>query len=1251
MGKSVSRCITVTTVIDGENGANGYNTAVVQLFRRYTPTQEAPTPALPTGTLTYTFSTGKLTGSASYFNGWSQNMPSAASGEKLFVTMATARSQEATDSIAANEWSAPVEYVADGANGEPGISQAPVIIYKRSASQPTDKPANNAKYYFKTVGSTKAGSLVGTLNGWSTVIPANTNGLPCWTRQATAVAPATADYDEIAASEWSDPATKLVDDGDNAKYIYVRGTGWNHDAERILNVTSSDNLFSSHQQRGLVVARINRNTLAASDITWFDVYGGTSEGGESAENANLARTKFITYLTNTTADYFLAIASRDAVGFNDAMVAKLREFGLGKLDYTAVSGVGGFRTPFAFLGYRGLQQGYALYQLQGTEATDPYAEAMAYIANGVFMSAKDGEDGANGYNTATVSLYQRYAPTTQTPTPAKPSGTLTYTFATGVLSGTMGNWSQTIPAAVEGTKLFVTQAVARSQEATDSIAPTEWSTPVEYVADGTSPYFADIDNEMDSVVCDKDGKTTAAYDAYINVHVWHGSTEETLTTLTTNSITGFTITPDASNKRIRVQVASGTQIAPVNTINITAASADSGNKSLHFVLNGVRAGANGEPAVIYALVPSVSSVVKKKDGSYSVSGVSCTRQKNVGGTITNNTTDGTITCRIDGGNEMSYTNNDEIPVSSFTKSVQFIFKVGGVTVDTETILMIADGEDSTVPGPAAVMYSISLAGSVLANDPNTGKLIVSIVGRVYKTEGDTTTPYTALTKSNLYLYFEKADGSGSQVPAGDISVSDNQFTTTYQNGANYSNEVLLGVRFNIDNVIKARESIQVVKYGTNGQSITGHTGRFFYYAGDYSGVPGNYAMQETQGPYVKVTNGANIEFWMLDFKGVEPASFPATATEAPSDQSTQWTKMSSEQKYYIARAFFGPYAHFGSFIINSDWMISQYGVLVDSSGTKTIVNAYNVDTLFNGKVPYAWFDPTDPTANTAPLSGQYKFAPNFAVDGLAGKTYQNDAYIRGEVHATSGEFTGKVTAQSGNIGGFEIGTDRLYNTNWNAGVDIDPNDGRNVKIGKNAQGVIGTESAIIRAENTRPNQTYNTALYLNAQNGTYNYAFYGNGNGVLNGLMFGYKVQLHTIPSGNTDAISYLNIKSGSTIILNGSHSNGNVWIAAPKLSDVRKCLGINSTTTPFAIEFTVVSHANYEYVSIGFRNAITETRDSEYPWLMNTDDGHIVEPFGSPSIQIAQGDVVKILLLYDNVGTTSSPNYEYRAYDLIRRV
>ena len=212
---------------------------------------------------------------------------------------------------------------------------------------------------------------------------------------------------------------------------------------------------------------------------------------------------------------------------------------------------------------------------------------------------------------------------------------------------------------------------------------------------GTSPYFADIDNEMDSIPCDSNGKTVAAYDVTVNVSVWHGSTEQTLTKLTTTSVTGVTITANKTNKTVRFQVSSGTTIAEVNRIGITVASSESGDMSLSFTLNGVRAGKDGSPAVIYTLVPSVSSVVKKKNGTYSVQNVSCTRQKNVGGTITNNTTDGTITYKLDGGTETSYTNNTNIAVTNFTKSIQFIFKVNSVVVDTETIPMVGDGDDGT----------------------------------------------------------------------------------------------------------------------------------------------------------------------------------------------------------------------------------------------------------------------------------------------------------------------------------------------------------------------------------------------------------------------------------------------------------------------------------------------------------------------------------------------------------------------------
>jgi hypothetical protein len=97
--------------------------------------------------------------------------------------------------------------------------------------------------------------------------------------------------------------------------------------------------------------------------------------------------------------------------------------------------------------------------------------------------------------------------------------------------------------------------------------------------------------------------------------------------------------------------------------------------------------------------------------------------------------------------------------------------------------------------------------------------------------------------------------------------------------------------------------------------------------------------------------------------------------------------MISEFKYIITKVIFTENAYLGSFIINGDWMISQHGTVNGSESTN-----------------YTAFDPEHPNDNTGS-----NFIPNFAIDGLTGKTYQNDAYVRGEIHATSGDFMAGTT--------------------------------------------------------------------------------------------------------------------------------------------------------------------------------------------------------------------------------------------------
>lgn len=95
------------------------------------------------------------------------------------------------------------------------------------------------------------------------------------------------------------------------------------------------------------------------------------------------------------------------------------------------------------------------------------------------MLAEDGADGgpgANGLNSATVFLYRRYPSE-----PSKPSGSYTYTFATGLLSSLPSGWSQTIPSGTE--PCWVSQGTAISTEATDIVS--EWSNVVLFVENGT----------------------------------------------------------------------------------------------------------------------------------------------------------------------------------------------------------------------------------------------------------------------------------------------------------------------------------------------------------------------------------------------------------------------------------------------------------------------------------------------------------------------------------------------------------------------------------------------------------------------------------------------------------------------------------------------------------------------------------------------------------------------------------------------
>lgn len=195
---------------------SGFTTATVTLFKR-----SLATPALPSTTATFTFSTGILTG---HNNGWTQDIPSGS--YDLFVTSALAVSSSDTDTIAAGEWSAATIMSANGVN------IAPVFIFQRATSAPT-LPSATVTYDFTD------SSVTGLNNGWSAEIPSGTD--PIWIAHATANS--ADDTDTIASGEWSAavlmaqngedaldvsltvPAIALPVNGSNAVTSYAAATG------------------------------------------------------------------------------------------------------------------------------------------------------------------------------------------------------------------------------------------------------------------------------------------------------------------------------------------------------------------------------------------------------------------------------------------------------------------------------------------------------------------------------------------------------------------------------------------------------------------------------------------------------------------------------------------------------------------------------------------------------------------------------------------------------------------------------------------------------------------------------------------------------------------------------------------------------------------------------------------------------------------------------------------------------------------
>ena len=261
--------------------------------------------------------------------------------------------------------------------------------------------------------------------------------------------------------------------------------------------------------------------------------------------------------------------------------------------------------------------------------------------------------------------------------------------------------------------------------------------------DGESAIVADFDNEMESVALTYEGKTVSQSVLNTTVGMWYGTKKLQLKSISCVTPAGVTESYNVNTGVIAFTVASGISIPARSEVRITVTATVQDtdiSRELVFTVTGVRAGNPGSDAVLYRLVPSVSSVSKRKDGTYSVASVSCTRTKSVGGS-TSITTDGVLKYSKDGGSEVEIQNGTSISPKNFTTQLQFVFYVGGQVVDRETIPMVVDGNDGNPGKPGGDGESVKAGGEWrTANTPFKKLTICTMGGRSWLSKVDTSNP-------------------------------------------------------------------------------------------------------------------------------------------------------------------------------------------------------------------------------------------------------------------------------------------------------------------------------------------------------------------------------------------------------------------------------------------------------------------------------------------------------------------------------
>lgn len=225
----------------------------------------------------------------------------------------------------------------------------------------------------------------------------------------------------------------------------------------------------------------------------------------------------------------------------------------------------------------------------------------------------------------------------------------------------------------------------------------------------------------------------------------------------------------------------------------------------------------------------------------------------------------------------------------------------------------------------------------------------------------------------------------------------------------------------------------------------GATGKMCYIVGEYLDTI-EYTSNSKATVAVEIVNGTESELWFL----TASTNVVNGVHIGPKDSGQQvWEQGLNTYNLVRTKYLFADFAQLGSGIVSGDWLFSMSGVIYING----VPQDYGPTSMYANKPAYLRFDPDYPDSD----SGYNNFIPNYAVDLKTGKSYQQDAVLKGTIYASSGT-----------IGGFIIGSTSIGKksaTNSENGYTYITNDGmikayRKTSASGNALDITGSVSLI-----------------------------------------------------------------------------------------------------------------------------------------------------------------------------------------------